>query len=155
MDLQQRDPVALAEAGLLYERLRGLAQPIIGGREGSEGMTLLTLHLEIAVWDGRLDFQLLAGPSELRGLGGEPKDSPSDIESPTKHWIELEIVDDETGEPVAGMRVSLKLPDGRSLEKTTNADGIIHVDGQPADVWTIVDVKDPVEVVAMVALSRD
>jgi hypothetical protein len=153
MDLLQHVPAAVAEAADLLLRLRGSPLPAWEW-DSLRFIEDALAELEAAVWEGRLDFERLARPRDLSIRRLEPKDDPFK-ELPTKHWIELEIVDDETGEPVPGVRVSLRLPDGRSLEKTTNADGIIHVDGQPDDVWTIVDVKEPVEVVAMAALAAE
>jgi hypothetical protein len=55
------------------------------------------------------------------------------IEPPTRiieddtHWVEVELVD-ESGEPVAGERCRITLPDGRVQLERTNADGLIRID---------------------------
>lgn len=149
MDLARHDPRAVADALALYELLRGLPPPPNDLGTGSWWMDQVVHHLEVAVWDGRLDFERLPD-LELpeRGFVG-PASRPFDPKPGLLHWLELEILDDETREPVSGMLVSLKLADGSVTQRTTDASGRIYVDGQPDETWEVIDVQAPVEVVGM------
>ena len=155
MDLAASKPTAVAEAGLLYEILRGM--PIDGAWVGEPRSLVerITDYLEAAVEEGRVTFERLPDPIEPRWEEAEDREAPFDPRPQGRHWLELEILDDVTLEPVAGMLVTLKLADGNVTQKTTDADGRIFVDGQPDEAWEILDVKAPVEVVGMAQLSSD
>jgi hypothetical protein len=59
----------------------------------------------------------------------EPPRPPSKAPKPVKEgWIEIEVVDDD-GQPVSGRAYKLKLPDGRTLEGTLGANGVISIHG--------------------------
>ncbi|MEM7199363.1 MAG: type VI secretion system tip protein TssI/VgrG [Planctomycetota bacterium] len=50
-----------------------------------------------------------------------------------KTWVEIELVD-EAGEPIAGEKYEIKLPDGSVASGTTGADGIARLEGiDPGD----------------------
>ncbi len=64
-------------------------------------------------------------------------------------WIKFEIVDDETGQPVADVKLKLKLPNGSVKEYTTDANGIVHITDLPpgtCDIEQMLD-ADALEVV--------
>jgi hypothetical protein len=42
-------------------------------------------------------------------------------------WVEFRFVDAETGEPLTGVSLKLKLPDGQTKELKTNASGVIRL----------------------------
>ena len=44
-----------------------------------------------------------------------------------KAWIEFKVVDDKTGEPVPGVELTIKLPDGSVEKRTTDAGGYVEV----------------------------
>jgi hypothetical protein len=46
---------------------------------------------------------------------------------PKLHWVEFKVVDDETGRPIEGIELTIKLPDGRTEVRTTNAGGLIEI----------------------------
>ena len=67
------------------------------------------------------------------------------------HWLGIEVVDDATGEPLAGIPFKLRMPDGRVRELTSDAEGRVHVKNLPAghfDIQAIND-SDALEVVAV------
>jgi hypothetical protein len=54
-----------------------------------------------------------------------------------KHWIQFQIVDEETGEPVAGVSARVKLPTGEVREVTSDSQGRIKVQGLPQGSWDL------------------
>jgi hypothetical protein len=66
-----------------------------------------------------------------------------------RHWIRLMVLDDETGEPIPGVRIRVKLPSGEVGAPATDRRGIIHIgDLNPGtlDIQEILD-DDALEVV--------
>jgi len=68
-----------------------------------------------------------------------PPVAPSEKET---NYLEIVLVDDESGEPMAGVTCQLKLPDGSSSKKTTDSQGRIHIDGVPGGTFDIEDISD-------------
>ena len=68
-----------------------------------------------------------------------------------QHWLGIEVVDDATGEPLAGIPFKLRMPDGRVQELSSDADGRIHVKQLPAGHFDIQAMTDDqaLEVVAL------
>lgn len=113
-------------------------------------------------------FRLVAverplSPGRSTGGGGAPAQPREEIaeERPAKrppvfrenrelsHWIRLKVVDDETGEPISGVRIRVKLPSGEVGAPTTDRRGTIHIgDLTPGalDIQAILD-DDALEVV--------
>ncbi len=60
-----------------------------------------------------------------------------------KHWIKLQIVDDDTNEPVEGVPLKIKLPTGEVKEFKSDKNGTIEVRGVPEDTWDIQEMLDP------------
>lgn len=44
-----------------------------------------------------------------------------------KVWVEFRVVDDETGKPIEGIELTIKLPDGRIEKQKTNAGGYVEI----------------------------
>jgi len=44
-----------------------------------------------------------------------------------KHWVEFRVVDDQTGEPVKGIDLTVRLPDGSTEIRTTDAGGYVEI----------------------------
>ena len=68
-----------------------------------------------------------------------------------KTWIKFEIVDEDTGKPVCGVTLKVKLPDGQSRNATSNAAGLIEITNIPpgtCDIERMVD-SDTLEVVSI------
>jgi hypothetical protein len=45
----------------------------------------------------------------------------------TKHWIKIKVVDDRTGNPIAGVKMLVRQPNGFEREYETRPDGMIEV----------------------------
>jgi hypothetical protein len=57
-------------------------------------------------------------------------------------WIEIKIMNDQTGQPVNWVRLTVKTPDGNEAYYTTNAAGIIRIDDiEPGTCDVSCDVK--------------
>jgi len=65
-------------------------------------------------------------------LAGNKKSAPA-AKAPTgvapakKHWIEFRLVDDTTGNPIQGVELTIKLPDGSVEKRTTDAGGYVEI----------------------------
>ncbi len=79
-----------------------------------------------------------AEPVVLKSTGA-PAPAPK---GETETWFKLEVVDDDTGEPVAGVSFTLKLPDGSRREVTTDASGRIELTGLAAGTCDIEAMRD-------------
>jgi len=67
--------------------------------------------------------------SRRPGEAAEPKQAEEEEAPPPsdeKTWIKFEIIDDETGKPVSGVTLKIKLPDGQSRHGKSDASGIIE-----------------------------
>ena len=74
--------------------------------------------------------------AELAGSGepppAKPDEAPAAKTSPELSWVGFQVVDDETNEPVSGVALKVKLPNGEVRDFTTDASGKIDVrDIQP------------------------
>jgi hypothetical protein len=79
----------------------------------------------------------------------EEEEAPVDDEKKT--WIKFEIVDDETGDPVKGVTLKVKLPDGSEVNAKSDASGIIEIKDIPegtCDILRMID-SDTLEVVSV------
>lgn len=63
-------------------------------------------------------------------------------EPKTGSWIRFRVVDDATGKPVAGVTLSLKLPDGKTQDVTSGGDGRIEVKGLVSGTCDIQKMSD-------------
>ena len=108
---------------------------------------------------------VVAAPGRSQGGGGVAAEPQAETagERPTRrppvfredrglqHWVRLKVVDDETGEPIPGVRIRVKLPSGEVGAPTTDRRGIIHIgDLTPGtlDIQEILD-DDALEVVGI------
>jgi len=66
-----------------------------------------------------------ASTSETRE--SEEPDSPIPAAPPERDWVEFLIQDDETGEPIGGVTLKVKLPNGEIRDFTTGGDGKIAI----------------------------
>ncbi len=152
MDLRRLEPVAIEAAADAFDRLRGAHDARRAPRFVGDRLDAMIAYLDAAIWDGRVDFERLPDPERRSGSVDQRSVGPIEPRAATRHWLEVEVVDDEDGAPVEGLRVTLELADGCTVQATTNADGLIRVDGQPHDDWSILDVKAPVEIAGVVLL---
>lgn len=69
------------------------------------------------------------------------------------NWVAFQVLDDDTDEPVAGVKLKIKLPDGTANVYTTDGAGKIYISGLPdgmCDVEEMLD-DDALEVVEVLA----
>jgi hypothetical protein len=98
------------------------------------------------VSSGRLELRL----RERVVTGGSGSDSsadstpapPEDVPENVTHWIEFQVVADDTGQPVPNVKLRVNLPTGHSGVYTTGADGVVRIDGVPAGACEIAAVMD-------------
>jgi hypothetical protein len=95
---------------------------------------------------GRLT--LLELPEEMPrfGAGGEPREEseePAAAVATEKAWIKFRVVDDETGEPVAGVTLRIREPGGLERDYTTRADGGIEINEIDPGACDILEMTDP------------
>ncbi|MFN8549493.1 MAG: hypothetical protein U0527_16360 [Candidatus Eisenbacteria bacterium] len=57
-------------------------------------------------------------------------------------WVRFKVVDEETKQPVAGVKLRIKLPSGEIQTAVTNAAGMIHLGGIDPGACDIVSMKD-------------
>ncbi len=92
------------------------------------------------------DVRVVREPEFLPG--GEAERLPEEPEpvapavTETRHWIKFRVIDDETEEPVAGVTLSIREPNGMVREYETRRDGMIEVDDIDAGTCDIVSMSD-------------
>jgi len=77
---------------------------------------------------------------------------PASQQPDPKNWIEFQLVDHETDEPIANVPFRISLPDGAVAEHTSDGNGMIRIDDLPpgyCDIKAILD-RDGFEVVRLV-----
>jgi hypothetical protein len=62
-----------------------------------------------------------------RELAKETEKKSSVGAAPKRHWVEFRVVDDKTGNPVKGIELTVKLPDGSIEKRKTDQDGYIEI----------------------------
>lgn len=83
--------------------------------------------------------------------GPVPPIAPPEGPVPPTYWITFQVVDDDTEEPIAGVDLQLRLPGGAMGTYTTDAEGVVHLQGlEPgtADIQQVHD-DEALEVVAL------
>jgi hypothetical protein len=105
------------------------------------------------LYRGEEVFHLLRWPDDFvrpGGMGGgdreEDDDDPGAIAPPpideASNWFKIQVLDDETGNPVAGVPLMLKLPGREPEEFTTNSDGKVEVSDLPEGTVDILEMDD-------------
>lgn len=57
-------------------------------------------------------------------------------------WIKFMVIDDETGNPISGINLKVKLPDGSQKDLSTKEDGFIEINGiEPGNCEVTCDIK--------------
>ncbi len=125
---------------------------ILSGYSLNGGATRLSDHqvLEQLAW--RLvsgQFRILELPLDMPAWGyvepevEEEEAAPAAAAVPeAEHWIKLQIVDDDTNEPVEGVPLKIKLPTGEVKEFKSDKDGTVEVKGVPEGTWDIEEMLD-------------
>ena len=69
-------------------------------------------------------------------------DEPVEEQEEEKNWVEFMLLDDDTGEPIANVPLKLKLPDGSSIEVTSDSNGCVRCDDIPEGNCEIEEILD-------------
>lgn len=72
--------------------------------------------------------------------GDRPFPPPSNPEP--QNWIEFQLVDHETDEPIANVPFRIALPDGAVAEHTSDGNGMIRIDDLPPGFCDIQEILD-------------
>jgi hypothetical protein len=139
-DLAETDIARLTDA----EAIRELARRIAAGR-------FALRWSRVAPAESAEGAVAEEDPAAAEAPPAEPAPAP-----PEKTWVKFQVVDDASGKPVSGVKLKIKLPDGRSEEFTTNAGGQIYIgnlDPGSCDIEAMID-SAAYEVVAMSASER-
>ncbi|WP_224363333.1 carboxypeptidase-like regulatory domain-containing protein [Hyalangium versicolor] len=88
------------------------------------------LELEGAFESGRLALLRVPRPVFILPEREKAEEDDWKNDSEPTSWVGIQL-EDEEGEPVAGQRVRLKLPDGSVRERVSDDRGRIRVDGVP------------------------
>ncbi len=111
--------------GQLRQLVRGLAAGSdlgrLGRRELAAQLSLLVRQRRLRVCE--LERVMVGGT----GAGGEGKTAKT-AEKETLESITYQVVDDLTGEPIAGAALSVTLPNGKEVDKSTDGKGIVRFD---------------------------
>ena len=106
------------------------------------------------LFQGGRAFQVFRWPADDRptlGVGGvftrEAESQQEDSRASTmpetvSNWFKLQVLDDETGKPVAGVPIELRLPGQEPKEFTTDGQGKIQLKDLPDGVADIIRVND-------------
>jgi hypothetical protein len=99
---------------------------------------------------------LPAPPPPNAKPGPPPKPAPPPTPPPKKdeppkklHWVKFQVLDDETGKPLSGVVLKIKLPNGSIGQYSTDSSGMISfdpVDPGTCDIQKMID-SDALEVV--------
>lgn len=128
---------SMAERTLLdiYEALGGQVRPGMFAYERLFFMKQLWAELEEAFETGRLALLRVPRPVLIsiqpeKSKEKNWKEKDWEDESEPMSWVGLQL-EDEEGEPVAGQRVRIKLPDGVVRERVSDDKGRIRMDSIP------------------------
>jgi hypothetical protein len=107
----------------------------------------------MAVRPGEWTRGTTSGESKEKKDDPPPPPEPAPPPPPTteKTWIKFEIIDNESGKPVSGVTLKVKLADGGSRSATSNAAGLIEITNIPpgtCEIERMID-SDTLEVVSI------
>jgi hypothetical protein len=126
----RRDSTAERTLLDLYEALGGQVRSGMFLYERSSFMERIWTELETALETGRLVLLQEPRPVFISIVPEQAKEEDWKDESEPTSWVGLQL-EDEEGEPVAGQRVRIKLPDGTVRERVSDDKGRIRLDGIP------------------------
>lgn len=79
-----------------------------------------------------------APPPLEPGIPQSPQSQPAaPIPDTETHWIRFQVVDDETENPLDGVELTLRLPDGSIQSYTSDSDGTVYIADVPTGVCDI------------------
>jgi hypothetical protein len=77
-----------------------------------------------------------------------PEETPAATTEDKLKWIRFRVVDDETDERLANVKLTLTLSDGSQQKASTNAEGVVYIKGLPDGSCDIAEIEydEPLEV---------
>ncbi len=108
----------------------------VGGRPSY--VATLIAEGRLTLLESRVPVKVRGGVAPIKPPDDEPDEPPPPGPTQTS-WIKLRVVDDATGEPVAGVALQVKLPSGQERKFSTRPDGMIDIqdiDPGTVDVWS-------------------
>lgn len=118
------------------EVIRRTAHALVAGRLVIEQLTRIPLRAR--------------GPATTRPPEAvpPPEETPVAATEEKLKWIRFRVVDDETEEQLANVKLTLTLSDGSQQKTSTNAEGIAYIKGIPDGTCDIVEIEydEPLEV---------
>jgi hypothetical protein len=113
---------------------------LVAEKYGSSDLSNRNDHrlLELVAWEletGRLRVAGVFRPLTIGGKAHAPAEGEAEEPAPEpaapatgeKTWIKFEILDDETGQPIQGVTLAVKLPDGTIKNSKTDGSGMIEI----------------------------
>lgn|GEM_PF-1837814 len=125
-----------------------LARQVAGGRIQVASLAAArgVVPRRALVWErpfaGSLTKDKAGTEQEATPTGGPPAAAASDTTQTVGSWIRFRVVDDATDKPVAGVTLTVKLPDGKTQEVTSGGDGVVEVKGLPSGTCDIQKMSD-------------
>lgn len=95
-----------------------------------------------SVSDARDQIEEPEPPAETQQADAVEPPIPTPDEQAAAHWIAFQLLDVDTDEPLAGVNLRLRLPDGSVGLLTTDAQGLVHLDGITAGTCDLEEVLD-------------
>ena len=125
-------------------------------RHGTSDLSNLHDHrlLEFIAWEleeGRLrvaeEFRAMSSIGRAQApvkddTGDKPFEPPPEPPKDEKTWITFQILDDETGQPVAGVTLTVKLTDGTTKKSKSDGSGLIEFKDIPPGACSIESMSD-------------
>lgn len=99
------------------EAFQQFASLLVGGR-------VSILHAPLLTARSGLPAAEVESSEEVEKSGAAARAVPLKTK---RHWVEFKVVDDQTGDPVEGAVLNVKLPDGTTETLTTDAGGYIEI----------------------------
>lgn len=142
----ERAPSAVCELAAGGEiRLTTRAAAVVSSRCGGATGELLArlLHTGALVLLRAIERPWLLGSAEPRRPDDDDPIAPVAPETETA-WIRFRVLDEETGEPLSGVRMLIREPNGAEHEHVTAADGTIEIPDLPPGTCDIMRLEsDP------------
>jgi hypothetical protein len=90
----------------------------------------------------RRQRELIAGGGSGQAAPSEPTPAAPAEPSTEEAWVKFKVVDDDTGSPIAGVKLRIREPNGQEREYTTRADGMIEIDPVDPGACDILEMTD-------------
>jgi hypothetical protein len=112
----------------------------VGGRPAY--IATLIAEGRLTLLESRTPVKIRGGVSPIEPPPDEPDEPPPDVPVETS-WIKFRVVDDATGDPIAGVTLNVGLPDGSKRDFVTRPDGMVEINDIDPGTCEIHRVDDP------------